>query len=313
MRTWKIALGATVFAAGLATSAHADEFTKLTLLTFSGPVDVPGITLPAGTYRFELADPTTSRRVIRVSDKDGSKTYGMFISIPNERMTPTDKPVVMFRESAAGAPPAVQVWFYPGESYGYEFAYPHDQALKIAKATHQSVLAYKDDANSSSSDSDRMASMTKSEVGRIDENDRPVSSDEALKESSERRTPVATTAGASAPTSTSTSTSASNSTAPAAVGTSGTNGSSSAATTTTRNNTISSSNRSSSAAAGRTPLTNASGSSATAQDTTSAKPARKHLPRTASPLPLLMMFSALSLAAASGLRLTRRAAVSSVN
>src|SRR4051812_37037048 len=209
MRTWKIALGAAVLAAGLAPSAHADEVTKLTPLTFSGPVDVPGITLPAGTYRFELADPTTSRRVIRVSDKDGSKSYGMFISLPNQRMTPTDKPVVMFKESAAGAPPAVQVWFYPGESYGYEFAYPHDQALKIAKATHQSVLAYNDDSKSSSSDSDRMASMTKSEVSRIDENDRPVSNDEALKESSERRTPVATTAPAStAP-------------APAAVGTSG--------------------------------------------------------------------------------------------
>ena len=206
MKTWKIAFGAAILAAGLAPSAHADEFTKLTLLTFSGPVDVPGITLPAGTYRFELADPTTSRRVIRVSDKDGSKTYGMFFSIPNQRMTPADKPVVMFKESAAGAPPAVQVWFYPGETYGYEFAYPHDQALKIAKATHQSVLAYKDDSKSSSSDSDRMASMTKSDVGRIDENDRPVSNDESLKESSERRTPVATPAASAAP-------------APAAVGT----------------------------------------------------------------------------------------------
>jgi hypothetical protein len=300
MKTWKIAFATAVLAAGLVPSAHADEFTKLTLLTFSGPVDVPGITLPAGTYRFELADPTTSRRVIRVSDKDGSKTYGMFFSIPNQRMTPADKPVVMFRESAAGAPPAVQVWFYPGESYGYEFAYPHDQALKIAKATHQSVLAYKDDAKSSSSDSDRMASMTKSDVGRIDENDRPVSNDEALKESSERRTPVATPAASAAP-------------APAAVGTSGTNGSTAGSTnrnTTTSNTTTSSTNRSSSAAAGRTPMTNASGSSATAQDTASAKPARKHLPRTASSLPLLMIFSGLSLAAAFGLRLARRDATS---
>src|SRR5436305_2704468 len=181
MRTWKIALGAALLAAGLAPSAHADEFTKLTLLTFSGPVDVPGVTLPAGTYRFELADPTTSRRVIRVSDKDGSKTYGMFISLPNQRMTPTDKPVVMFKESAAGAPPAVQVWFYPGESYGYEFAYPHDQALKIAKATHQPVLAYTDRAGASASDADRTASMKSAQVARIDENDKPVSNDESLK------------------------------------------------------------------------------------------------------------------------------------
>src|SRR3954447_13445986 len=149
MRTWKLAFGTAVLVAGLAPGATADDFTKLTLLTFSGPVDVPGITLPAGTYRFELADPTTSRRVVMVSDKDGNKSYGMFLSIPNQGMAPADKPVVMFKEAAAGAPPAVQVWFYPGETYGYEFAYPHDQALKIAKATHQSVLAYTDHADRS--------------------------------------------------------------------------------------------------------------------------------------------------------------------
>ena len=59
-------------------------------LAFSGPVDVPGVTLPAGTYRFSLADPETGRRVIKVADKDGTKMYGMFISIPNERLTPTE-------------------------------------------------------------------------------------------------------------------------------------------------------------------------------------------------------------------------------
>ena len=71
----------------------------------------PGITLPAGTYRFQLADPSSGRRVVKVSDKDGTKTYGMFLSIPNQRMTPTDKPVVMFKESrgrrAAGGPGVV--------------------------------------------------------------------------------------------------------------------------------------------------------------------------------------------------------------
>jgi hypothetical protein len=104
MSNGQIVCGAAAFAA-LATTAHADDFTKLSLLTFSGPVDVPGITLPAGTYRFELADPTTGRRVVKVADKDGKKTYGMFISIPNQRMTPSDKPVVMFKERQRGRLP----------------------------------------------------------------------------------------------------------------------------------------------------------------------------------------------------------------
>src|SRR4051812_13340259 len=206
MSTWKLACGAAVLAAGLSSPVHADEYTKLTLLTFSGPVDIPGKTLPAGTYRFALADPESGRRVVKVSDKDGTKTLGMFLSIPNQRMTPSDKPVVMFKEAVAGAPPAVQAWFYPGESYGYEFAYPHDQALKIAKASHQPVLSYTDSSSASASDADREASMKGAEVARIDENDKPISSDEALKESSERREPVKTAPGAR----------------PSAVGTSGT-------------------------------------------------------------------------------------------
>jgi hypothetical protein len=191
MGKWKVACGAALISLALAPAAPADEFTKLTLLTFSGPVEVPGMSLPAGTYRFQLADPTTGRRVVKVSDKDGTKTYGMFISMPNRRMTPSSTPVVMFKETAAGAPPAVQVWFYPGETYGYEFAYPHDQALKIARANHQPVLAYSDRTTASSTDKERMTSMTRTDVARIDENDRPVSTDEALKESSEPRTPLA--------------------------------------------------------------------------------------------------------------------------
>jgi hypothetical protein len=254
MSTWKIACSAAILAVGLTPAAHADDFNKLTLVTFSGPVEVPGITLPAGTYRFSLADPMTGRRVVKVADKDGMKTYGMFLTIANERVTPTDKPVVMFKEAAAGAPPAVQVWFYPGERYGYEFAYPHAQALKIAKATHQPVLAYTDRGSASASDADRVASMKSTDVARIDEHDRPVSTDERLKESSEARTPAAPAQTARAAAPVATSGSASDAAAPA------------------------------------------------------PRPARQHLPRTASDLPLLALLSGLSLAGGLGIRAVRRAA-----
>jgi hypothetical protein len=132
-----------MLAACLAPAAHADEWTKLTYFTFSAPVELPGIVLPAGTYKFELADPDSSRRVVRVSDKEGPKVHGTFLSIPNEMMQPAEKPLVMFKEAPAGAPEAVKAWFYPGEATGFEFVYPHDQALKIAKAIHAPVLTAK--------------------------------------------------------------------------------------------------------------------------------------------------------------------------
>jgi hypothetical protein len=265
MSKWKIACSAAMLAVGLAPAAHADEFTKLTLVTFSGPVEIPGVTLPAGTYRFSLADPESGRRVVKVADKDGTKTFGMFLSIPNQRITPTDKPVLMFKEAAAGAPPAVHVWFYPGETYGYEFAYPHDQALKIAKATHQPVLSYADRGTASTTDADRIAAMKTGDVARIDENDKPVSSDAALKESSEARTPVSTPA----------------TTAPA------------------RTDTTSAA----SARVERPVATSGSNAPAAAP---AQKPARRHLPRTASELPLLALLSSVSLAGGIGARLARR-------
>ena len=65
---------------------RADEFTKQTFLTFSGPVQLPGVTLAAGTYMFKLADPESGRRAIQVWDKDGTKLYTTLLTIPDQRM-----------------------------------------------------------------------------------------------------------------------------------------------------------------------------------------------------------------------------------
>lgn len=155
-------------AALLAPAASADEFDKLTYLTFSGPVEVPGVTLSAGTYAFRLADPDTSRRVVRVTSKDGRTPYAMFLSMPNERMTASDKPVVMFAERPAGSPEAVKAWFYPGERIGYEFVYPRRQALKIAKATRQPVLSTADDVRKAG-EPESVNAVKTAKVERVDE------------------------------------------------------------------------------------------------------------------------------------------------
>ena len=34
---------------------------------------MPGMVLPAGSYKFELADPDSTRRVVRISEKEGGK------------------------------------------------------------------------------------------------------------------------------------------------------------------------------------------------------------------------------------------------
>jgi hypothetical protein len=70
MSTWKLTIGAAILMAGLAPTAHADEFNKLTLLTFSGPVDIPGVTLPAGSSEWRTRTarrPTASFSACRIS------------------------------------------------------------------------------------------------------------------------------------------------------------------------------------------------------------------------------------------------------
>ena len=148
-------LTAAVFTAAFLTaatsvSAQDSNVDQRTYLTFSGPVQMPGITLPAGKYVFKLA-PTALRNVMQVFDGEEKHIMGQWFFVPaertNEEQAKADgKPVVMFREMPEGITPAVHYFFYPTDLRGKEFIYPKDQALKIAAATHETVLATDSDA-----------------------------------------------------------------------------------------------------------------------------------------------------------------------
>jgi hypothetical protein len=89
---------------------------------------------------FKHPDFLSDRHIVQVFSKDGMKIYATIMTIPDTRLTPTDKPVVTLEETPAGTPEAIKAWFYPGDTIGDEFVYPKEQALRIAKATHQPVL-----------------------------------------------------------------------------------------------------------------------------------------------------------------------------
>lgn len=122
-------------------TAHA-QFTSdyRTYFTFSGPVTLPGVTLPAGKYLFRIPDTNGDRRVIQVLNAEGTRPYAMLLSIPSQRRDPPKDPEVRFMETAAGMPPAIKIWWYPGNRTGWEFIYPKAQALRLAKASNESVL-----------------------------------------------------------------------------------------------------------------------------------------------------------------------------
>ena len=125
--------------ASMLPQAKADDWDQKTTFTFSGPVEIPGQVLSAGTYVFKLADSASDRSVVQVFNQDQNHFYGTFLTIPDYRLKPAGKPIITFDERAAGSPEAVRAWFYPGENYGHEFVYPKAKAVQLAKANNTPV------------------------------------------------------------------------------------------------------------------------------------------------------------------------------
>ena len=119
--------------------AKADEWNQRTVLTFSGPVEIPGQILPAGTYVFKLVNSNSNRHIVQVVSKDENHVFGTFLAIPNHRRNPSEKTIIRFEERAAGSPQAIKAWFYPHKIYGHEFVYPKAEALALAKANNTPV------------------------------------------------------------------------------------------------------------------------------------------------------------------------------
>jgi hypothetical protein len=126
--------------AGLtAATVAAQPADKRTYFTFSGPVAIPGATLPAGRYLFRVAD-SSGRDVIQVLSADGRTPLGMFFGQRVQRSDASAEPEVRFLESGPGMPAAIQSWWYPSERDGYEFVYPKEQARLLAQRAGQPVL-----------------------------------------------------------------------------------------------------------------------------------------------------------------------------
>jgi hypothetical protein len=130
----------------IAPRARADDWNRKTTMTFSGPVEIPGVhlkgwgILPAGTYVFKILDSMSDRHIVQIFNADETEIYATILAIPNYRLKATDKTVVTFTERPAGEPEALRAWFYPGRNWGEEFVYPKARAIVLAKSSNIPVL-----------------------------------------------------------------------------------------------------------------------------------------------------------------------------
>jgi hypothetical protein len=204
LNTFRRACGLGVAAVLIAAVANAQPADKRTFFTFSRPITLPGVTLPAGKYIFRLADDESSRKVIQVVSSDGTKPYAMLLTIPEERRDPAKDAEVAFLETASRTPSAVKAWWYPGDRTGYEFIYPRSQARELAKTTGAPVLTTK--ADTKKTEETRTGELTRIDSSGHDQDAAAANSASAVRETGtvaqeapQRTPPQAVSAPAPAP------------------------------------------------------------------------------------------------------------------
>ena len=126
-----LALGMVMMVPGLRADAGDEE----TILTFSQSIQLPNHTiLPAGTYRFMLADPGTQKQLVRVMDYD-KKLITTIPTITTWKLQRDKDIVLKVSEPQGNEPVALMTWFYPDKQFGHQFVYSGPQGRTLEEST----------------------------------------------------------------------------------------------------------------------------------------------------------------------------------
>lgn len=120
----------------------AGPWDKLTKLDIKETILVPGKQLPPGKYVMKLMESQSNRHIVMIYNEDQSKLEATILAIPNNRLQPTGDTVLKYWETPAGVPPALRAWFYPGDNFGQEFAYPKAMAAELSRVNNAKVMYY---------------------------------------------------------------------------------------------------------------------------------------------------------------------------
>ena len=149
MRTITLFLAAAAVSLCFSQNTQAGQWHQQLTLTFGNPVEIPGHVLEPGTYLFEvgIGDSSQYENIVRVYNQSHSHLYGMFLTIPDRRLTRTSKPVLEFAKPTPASPEAIYAWFYPNDKTGHEFVYPRSEAARLAQANNRPVASMPDTTN----------------------------------------------------------------------------------------------------------------------------------------------------------------------
>jgi hypothetical protein len=142
MKSFAVAVGClAVVGIALAPTTRADQWDKRTILTVNETIQVPNKVLPPGTYVMKLLNSQSDRHIVQIFNSGENHLETTVLAIPNYRTQVTGKTVFTWWETPPGQPKALRAWFYPGDNFGQEFAYPKSAAVEIAAVTKAPVPA----------------------------------------------------------------------------------------------------------------------------------------------------------------------------
>jgi hypothetical protein len=101
---------------------HADNWNQTTRFTFSQPVQIPGQVLPAGRYRFRLAN-TDNRHLVQIFREDRT-LVATLNSIPRMRDERAAEVAIALADRGETHLQAMVAWFFVVEAEGHEFVLP---------------------------------------------------------------------------------------------------------------------------------------------------------------------------------------------
>ena len=110
-----------LFVMGVPTHAGGSP-NHASLVTFSAPVRLPGVTLDSGSYIFELAAPRRNPDVVTVTNVNRSIVYYAGFTREVERPHGQTQAITL-SEAVTGGVPQVLAWYPDGEASGQQFLY----------------------------------------------------------------------------------------------------------------------------------------------------------------------------------------------
>ena len=118
---------------------HTDNWNQTTRFPFSQPVQIPGQVLPAGTYRFQLAN-TDNRHLVQIFREDRTLVATLY-SVPRMRDGRGTEVAITLANRGETQPQAIVAWFFVGEAEGHEFVYPKQERQELAHSTHMTFAS----------------------------------------------------------------------------------------------------------------------------------------------------------------------------